>query len=57
MEKSKPIYLDYAATTPVDKRVLDEMIPYFLEEYGNAHSRTHAYGWSAEDAVKKARKR
>jgi len=56
MEKSKPIYFDYAATTPVDKRVLDEMIPYFLEEYGNAHSRTHAYGWSAEDAVKKARK-
>lgn len=55
MNKNKPTYLDYAATTPVDKRVLDEMLTYFMEEYGNAHSRTHEYGWNAEKAVKKAR--
>ena len=53
----RPIYLDHNASTPVDPRVLEEMTPYFLEEYGNASSRTHAYGWKAEEALERARDR
>jgi cysteine desulfurase len=49
------VYLDYNATTPVDERVLQEMLPYFTERFGNASSKTHAYGWLAADAVDIAR--
>ena len=51
----RTLYLDYNATTPVDPRVFETMTPYFLEEFGNAGSRTHLYGQRAKEAVEKAR--
>lgn len=50
-----PVYLDYSATTPVDPRVVDAMIPWLREHFGNPASRSHAWGWEAEDAVEKSR--
>ncbi|XP_078364788.1 cysteine desulfurase-like isoform X2 [Oculina patagonica] len=52
----RPLYLDAQATTPLDPRVLDAMMPYSVYYYGNPHSRTHAYGWESEQAVEHARK-
>jgi cysteine desulfurase len=51
----KPLYLDYHATTPVDPRVLEAMLPFFTERFGNPHSKQHAWGWEGRDAVEHAR--
>ena len=56
LQPGRPIYLDMQATTPVDPRVLDAMLPFYIGDYGNPHSRTHAYGWTTAEAVENARK-
>ena len=51
----QPVYLDNQATTPTDPRVVEAMLPFFTERFGNPHSTAHAYGWDAEEAVEQAR--
>uniref|UniRef100_A0A1A8BJ74 Cysteine desulfurase n=1 Tax=Nothobranchius kadleci TaxID=1051664 RepID=A0A1A8BJ74_NOTKA len=55
-DELRPLYMDFQATTPMDPRVLDAMLPYQVNYYGNPHSRTHAYGWESETAMENARK-
>src|SRR5208282_2054681 len=55
MTTSQQIYLDYQATTPCDPRVVEKMLPYFTEFFGNPHSRNHPHGWAAEEAIEAAR--
>uniref|UniRef100_A0A3Q3X6W4 Cysteine desulfurase n=1 Tax=Mola mola TaxID=94237 RepID=A0A3Q3X6W4_MOLML len=55
-DEPRPLYMDFQATTPMDPRVLDAMLPYQVNYYGNPHSRTHAYGWESETAMETARK-
>lgn len=57
MGKSFPLYMDYQSTTPTDPRVVEAMIPFFTEKFGNPHSRSHHYGWESEAAVEEARQK
>lgn len=55
--RSRPHYLDYQATTPLDPRVLDAMLPFLCDRFGNPHSRTHSFGWEAEHFVEESRRK